>query len=75
MNVYWSNARYAVWSTHKDGLESPTYDVLEVRRTDPRVAAEDAKLISSTFKRPAWVVDTGDLHSKRETSIKASKHP
>jgi hypothetical protein len=70
MNVYWSHARYGVWSTHKDGLESLAYDVLEARRTDRKVADDDAKLISSTFKRKAWVVDSEDLHSIRSPSIK-----
>lgn len=60
--IHWSKARYAVWSTHVDGPDSRR-DVLELRRTDRKVAEEDVTIITDTFRRRAWVVDTETLSS------------
>lgn len=60
MKIFWSNARYVVWSTHVNELDlTAREDVMEVRRTIKQVAEEDASLIRDTFRRKSWVQDTG----------------
>jgi hypothetical protein len=61
-------SRYQVWSTHVDYTaakthaperkDAPAVDVLEVSRTDPKVAAEDAAIFREIFHRKSWVRDT-----------------
>jgi len=63
-------SRYQVWSTHvefkgakthapeRKETVTPATDVLEVSRSDPKVAAEDAAIFREIFHRRAWVKDT-----------------
>jgi hypothetical protein len=63
-------SRYQVWSTHvefkgdvtrapeKKDRVLPTTDVLEVSRTDFKVAQEDAAIFREIFHRKSWVIDT-----------------
>jgi hypothetical protein len=44
--------KYQVRSQIEDGQE-----VVEVTRTDPRVAAQDVEIITSILRRRAWVVE------------------
>jgi len=52
--------RYQVWSTHvpaeRDSPE-PAHDVLEVSRTDYKVAQEDVAIFREIFHRKAWIKD------------------
>jgi hypothetical protein len=53
--------RYQVWSTHVSydkELNIPPKDVLEVSRTDEKVAREDAAIFREIFHRKSWVTDT-----------------
>jgi hypothetical protein len=61
--------RYEVWSTHAGprperdekppaGPVEPARDVLEVSRTDFKVAQEDAAIFREIFHRKSWVNDT-----------------
>lgn len=57
---------FTVWSTHvdfdpdqdRDAPRKDPYDVAEVRRSDRKVAEEDAALIRDLFKRKAWVQES-----------------
>lgn len=55
------SSRYQVYSTHvpaeRDSAESP-HDVLEVSRTDFKVAQEDAAIFREIFHRKSWIKDT-----------------
>lgn len=57
MKIYWSHARYGVWSAHFNEETKVSVEVQEVRRTDRKVAEDDAALIRDTFRRRAWIVD------------------
>jgi hypothetical protein len=48
---------YVVWSTHVREDRDPL-DLIETRRTDRKVAEEDAALIRDLFKRKAWVQES-----------------
>jgi hypothetical protein len=56
--------KYAVWSTHvgprpeKDSKEPPVpaVNVLEVTRTDEKVAREDMSIIQDILHRKTWMV-------------------
>jgi len=62
--------KFVVWSTiggrprgedrdrEKTAVEEPVQNVIEVTRTDRRVAEEDAALIRDLFRRKAWVQDS-----------------
>jgi hypothetical protein len=54
-------SRYQVWSTHvpaeRDSAEA-AHDVLEVSRTDFKVAQEDVAIFREIFHRKSWVQDT-----------------
>lgn len=56
------SSRYQVYSTHvpaeRDSAEPP-HDVLEVSRTDFKVAQEDAAIFREIFHRKSWIKDTG----------------
>lgn len=45
---------YQVWSTHAEPDSEPL-DVLEVKRTNPQTAHDDANLIRTVCFRRAWV--------------------
>lgn len=45
---------HVVWSTHAPEEGEP-FDVLEVRRTDPKVAEQDVSIIKDVFRRRAWI--------------------
>lgn len=48
--------RYVVWSAQL--INDQTVEVIEVTRSDPRVANEDASLIREVLHRKSWVQDT-----------------
>jgi len=62
--------RFVVWSTiggrprgddrdREKTVEEPVQNVIEVTRTDRKVAEEDAALIRDLFRRKAWVQESG----------------
>lgn len=55
------SSRYQVWSTHvpaeRDSPEPP-HDVLEVSRTDLKIAQEDAAIFREILHRKSWVADS-----------------
>jgi hypothetical protein len=68
MKIFWSNARYIVWSARVDQEDGVyvTRETVELRRTDRKVAEEDAALIRDTFRRKAWVQDAEEELDRRD---------
>lgn len=47
--------RYVVWSTHL--INDVATDMVEVSRSDKKVAEEDAAIVRDILHRKAWVQD------------------
>lgn len=47
--------KYYVWSTHRETDDTPEHDVLELTRTDEKVAREDVGIITDILHRKAWI--------------------
>jgi hypothetical protein len=53
--------RYVVWSAHPEEQPDGSYlarEVVEVTRSDRKVAEEDAGIVRDILHRKAWVQDT-----------------